>query len=195
MSDKKDWQEQLAEVYKVVSDRQKNIKREPSKFDDVVGRKGMKGFSDSGIPLTDKAAKQQQRNKAAYNSRRGQYHFSKLRVINDARAEAARKYRMTSPEHAELVKKITDKVYEENEKQKGEIIKKVAEETTPKRINYRPLDDFKFNSPVPQRSYNYYDPIKVDDTVEVIPARDNVSEPRFKNKIDEAIYRLRNKKN
>jgi hypothetical protein len=59
------------------------------------------------------------------------------------RAEAARKYRMTSPEHADLVKKIADKVYEENEKQKAEVIKKVAEETTPTRINYRPLDDFK----------------------------------------------------
>ena len=125
----------------------------------------------------------------------GQYHFSRLRVINDARAEAARKYRMTNPEHADLVKKIADKVYEENEKQKAEVIKKVAEETRPTRINYRPLDDLKFNSPVPRRSYNYYDPIQVDDTIEVMPARDNNIEPRFKNKIDEAIYRLRTKKN
>ena len=45
MSDNKDWKEQLAEVYKVVSDNQKKIKREHSKFDGVVGRKGMKGFS------------------------------------------------------------------------------------------------------------------------------------------------------
>ena len=74
----------------------------------------MKGFSDSGIPLTDAAAKKQQKNKSSYNSRKGNYHFSKLRVINDARAEVSRKYRMTNPEHAELVKKITEKVYEES---------------------------------------------------------------------------------
>ena len=192
MSDKKDWQEQLAEVYKVVSDRQKNIKREPSKFDDVVGRKGMKGFSDSGIPLTDKAAKQQQRNKASYNSRRGQYHFSRLRVINDARAEASRKYRMTNPEHAALVEKIANKTYEELQKQKEEVVEKIKKEE--QRPVYRPLDDEDFNRPITRRTFNYYDPIKVDDTIEVIPARDNVSEPRFKNKIDEAIYRLKNKK-
>jgi len=190
MSDKKDWKDQLAEVYKVVSDNQKRLKKEQSKFDGVVGRKGMKGFSDSGVPLTEKAAKQQQKNKASYNSRKGNYHFSKLRVINDARAEISRKYRMTNPKHAELVKKITDKVYEENEKQKTEVIKKVSEQTTPKRFRYTPLEDLKFNSPVSRKNYNYYDAIVRDDTIEVTPA-DDVREPVFKNKIDEAIYKLK----
>jgi hypothetical protein len=111
-------------------------------------------------------------------------------VINDARAEVSRKYRMTNPEHAELVKKITEKVYEESEKQKTEVIKKVSEQTTPKRFRYTPLEDLKFSSPVPKRNYNYYDPIVRDDTIEVTPAND-VREPVFKNKIDEAIYKLK----
>ena len=185
-----DWKDQLYEVYKVVKDRQKNIRKEPSKFDQHIGRKGMKGFSDSGIPLTDAAAKKQQKNKSSYNSRKGNYHFSKLRVINDARAEVSRKYRMTNPEHAELVKKITEKVYEESVKQKEEVIKKVSEQTTQRRFRYSPLEDLKFNSPVPRKNYNYYDPIVRDDTIEVTPVND-VREPVFKNKIDEAIYKLK----
>jgi hypothetical protein len=51
----------------------------------------MKGFSDSGVPLTEKAAKQQQRNKLTYNARKGQYHFSRLRVINDAESRSSQK--------------------------------------------------------------------------------------------------------
>jgi len=97
---------------------------------------------------------------------------------------------MTNPEHAELVKKITEKVYEESVKQKEEVIKKVSEQTTQRRFRYSPLEDLKFNSPVPRKNYNYYDPIVRDDTIEVTPAND-VREPVFKNKIDEAIYKLR----
>ena len=43
------------------------------------------------------------------------------------------------------------------------------------------------------RNYNYYDPITFDDSVEVIPNRQDL-EPVFKNKIEEEIYRLKNKK-
>ena len=56
------------------------------------------------------------------------------------------------------------------------------------RVNYP-----KFPDPVPRKKvYNYYDPIYQDDTIEVVPT----SSPkvvRFKNKIEEAIFRLKNK--
>jgi len=45
-----------------------------------------------------------------------------------------------------------------------------------------------------KKIYNYYDPIKADDgSIEIIPSKSH-DEPKFKNKIEESIYRLSNKK-
>ena len=72
---------------------QKNKKGFQSKFQHVVGYKGKLGFNDTGVPLTAKAAKSLERNRAAYTgrrSRRTNYEGSTLQQINEERAEAAR---------------------------------------------------------------------------------------------------------
>ena len=57
------------------------------------------------------------------------------------------------------------------------------------RVNYRGFND---NQPR-QKTYNYYDPIYDDDIIEVIPSS-SPREIKFKNKVEEEIYRLKNKK-
>ena len=81
-----DWKDQLKEVYRNLQQDQKNKKGFQSKFDKVVGYKNKKGFNDTGIPLTSKAAKSLRRNKAAY---RGRYIGTTLQQINEERAAAA----------------------------------------------------------------------------------------------------------
>ena len=49
--------------------------------------RGRKGFNDTGIPLTAKAAKQLQKNRASYRSR---YVGTTLQQINEERAAAAK---------------------------------------------------------------------------------------------------------
>lgn len=53
----------------------------------------------------------------------------------------------------------------------------------------------RFTAPgITQKVYNYYDPIKADDgSIEVVPNR-IVAEPKFRNKVEEEIWRLKNKK-
>jgi hypothetical protein len=72
---------------------QKNKKGFQSKFAKVVGYKKKLGFNDTGIPLTAKAAKSLERNRAAYTgrrSRRTNYEGSTLQQINEERAAAAK---------------------------------------------------------------------------------------------------------
>ena len=72
---------------------QKNKKGFQSKFQHVVGYKGKLGFNDTGVPLTAKAAKSLERNRAAYTgrrSRRTNYEGSTLQQINEERAAAAK---------------------------------------------------------------------------------------------------------
>ena len=86
-----DWKDKLSELYKVHRDQQKNTKGIKSKFETVVGHKNKKGFSDTGVPITAKAARSQSKNISTYKARgKGRYDFSRLRQINDARAGAAR---------------------------------------------------------------------------------------------------------
>ena len=82
-----DWKDQLKEVYKNLQQDQKNKKGFQSKFDKVVGYKNKLGFNDTGIPLTPRAAKQLQKNKASYRSR---YEGTTLQQINEERAAAAK---------------------------------------------------------------------------------------------------------
>ena len=83
----KDWKDQLKEVYKNLQQDQKNKKGFQSKFDRVVGYKKKKGFNDTGIPLTARAAKNLQKNKASYRHR---YHGTTLQQINEERAAAGK---------------------------------------------------------------------------------------------------------
>ena len=67
---------------------QKNKKGFQSKFQHVVGYKKKLGFSSTGIPLTARAARQLQKNRAAYTGRRSNYEGTTLQQINEERAAA-----------------------------------------------------------------------------------------------------------
>ena len=82
-----DWKTDLKTLADKLRAEQKNKKGFQSKFDKVVGYKNKKGFNDTGIPLTAKAAKSLRRNKAAY---RGRYIGTTLQQINEERAAAGK---------------------------------------------------------------------------------------------------------
>jgi len=81
------WKNDLKILADQLRQQQKNKKGFQSKFDKVVGYKNKKGFNDTGIPLTAKAAKSLRKNKAAYKSR---YVGTTLQQINEERAAAAK---------------------------------------------------------------------------------------------------------
>ena len=88
-----DWKTDLKILADKLRTEQKNKKGFQSKFQHVVGYKGKLGFNDTGIPLTPKAAKSLEKNRAAYTgrrSRRTNYEGSTLQQINEERAEAAK---------------------------------------------------------------------------------------------------------
>ena len=69
---------------------QKNKKGAQYKFDRVRGYKNKLGFNDTGIPLTPKAAKSLEKNRASYRGRRSNYEGTTLQQINEERAAAAK---------------------------------------------------------------------------------------------------------
>ena len=85
-----DWKDHLKHLYKNLQEDQKNKKGFQSKFQNVVGYKKKLGFSSTGIPLTARAAKQLQKNRASYRSRRSNYEGTTLQQINEERAAAAK---------------------------------------------------------------------------------------------------------
>ncbi len=78
-----DWKTDLKTLADKLRADQKNKKGAQYKFDQVRGYKNKKGFNDTGIPLTARAAKQLQKNKASYRSR---YVGTTLQQINEERA-------------------------------------------------------------------------------------------------------------
>tara|TARA_Y100001951_G_scaffold96841_1_gene95968 strand:- start:626 stop:1216 length:591 start_codon:yes stop_codon:yes gene_type:complete len=194
-----DWKKQLREVAAVIRKQQKNKKSPKSKFDELQNFRGRKGFSDVGIALTEKTIKQQRKNKAAY---KGRYTGSRLNFINDARAEAARQKRLDNPEHKKRIDtmfKIADERIEVEDK---------------KLEHQRRLDSFRFTDPdfksggstyITGKPYSelyrsgFND--KKDESVEftdydLAAAGSSVinPEPEFKNKVEEDIWRLKNRK-
>ena len=88
-----DWKTDLRTLADKLRADQKNKKGFQSKFAKVVGYKKKLGFNDTGVPLTAKAAKSLERNRAAYTgrrSRRTNYEGSTLQQINEERAAAAK---------------------------------------------------------------------------------------------------------
>jgi len=83
-----DWKDQLNVAYKNLQQNQKNKKGFQSKFSKVVGYKKKLGFNDTGIPLTAKAARSLQKNRAAYTGKRSNYEGTTLQQINEERAAA-----------------------------------------------------------------------------------------------------------
>ena len=88
-----DWKTDLKILADKLRTEQKNKKGAQYKFDQVRGYKNKLGFSSTGIPLTARAAKQLQKNRAAYTgrrSRRSNYEGTTLQQINEERAAAAK---------------------------------------------------------------------------------------------------------
>jgi len=84
-----DWKTDLKILADKLRTEQKNKKGAQYKFDQVRGYKNKLGFSSTGIPLTARAAKQLQKNRAAYTGRRSNYEGTTLQQINEERAAAA----------------------------------------------------------------------------------------------------------
>ncbi len=111
-----DWKQQLAELYKKMSKDQKDKKGTTTTKDQLFNYKNKKGFSDAGIPITEKAVRDKQRNRSNYlGHQKSRYHFSRLRQINDARYELGRKYRYKNPEHVRIVERAVQIAKEEIE--------------------------------------------------------------------------------
>jgi len=95
-----DWKDHLKHAYKNLQQDQKNKKGFQSKFDKVRGYKNKLGFNDTGIPLTAKAVKSLRKNKAAYRS---SYVGSTLQQINEERAAEGKerwKHLRAAPKHS-----------------------------------------------------------------------------------------------
>tara|TARA_B100000315_G_scaffold237968_1_gene255291 strand:- start:9 stop:575 length:567 start_codon:yes stop_codon:yes gene_type:complete len=186
-----DWKKQLKEVAAVMRKQQKNKKTSKSKFDSLENFRGRKGFNDTGIALTQKTIKQQRKNKASYRSRN--YEFSKLKLINEQRAADAKARRLENPNtkrQVDTIFKIADERIEEEDK----------------KIKYqRRLDSFKYDPSFRSESihitgkpYNeiYSEDVAAEFTDYDLAACSSVihQEPEFTNKVDEDIWRLKNKK-
>jgi hypothetical protein len=173
-----DWKDQLKSLYTVLRDKQKAAKPDTStKFDKEINFRGRAGYNDVGLPISPKTIAQKNKNKSIYAARAKAKYWaagSQLRNINDRRK-------------ADAQLKHTGKEFRHDPK-------------IPEPLEFKPAAmepvtrSYVSSIPTPRkRIYNYYDPITVDDSVEVIPNR---TEPKliFKNKIEEEIYRLSKKK-
>jgi len=192
-----DWKDQLKEVATVLREQQKNKKSSKSKFDSLENFRGKKGFNDTGIALTEKTIKQQQKNKAGYRSRN--YEFSRLKIINDQRAADAKTKRMTDPKtkrQVDTLYKIADERIEEEDKNLQQ---------------QRRVDSFRYNKKLHHASMHltgkpyseiYRPGFNTEDVAAEFTANELDAacssvihqEPEFKNKVEEEIYRLKNKK-
>jgi hypothetical protein len=139
-----DWKTDLRTLADKLRADQKNKKGLQSKFEKVVGYKNKKGFNDTGIPLTAKAAKSLRRNKAAY---RGRYIGTTLQQINEERAAAAKerwKHLRAGSRHS------TDKASTKKEYSSSELMWR----SSATRVGERGW----YNQPTTFKGYGYSDP-------------------------------------
>ena len=61
-----EFKDQIKDLYKAFSDKQRNTKGTPHKFDSIGNFRGKLGVNDTGIPLTPKAYKKKERNRSNY---------------------------------------------------------------------------------------------------------------------------------
>jgi hypothetical protein len=175
----REFNNKLSELYKSLATSQKNTKGDPHKGDSIENFRGKKGVSDVGIPLSPKAAKRKQTNRAGY------HYPQHLKNINERRQKEAMQ------RHG-----ITDRNNPFNEKKETVNMQPAANHS----IHWRlPMDD----GPKIKKNYNYYwgysDP-EPEPVIYVAPPeprnqptykakmvkRD--SKLQFKNKLEEAIY-------
>lgn len=114
----------------------------------------------------------------------GKYRYpTRLQTINDARAEAARQRRLTNSDYKNVISEsltVAEKIIEERKREKFKRIELERFSNRP----YRSFTPFKRNPYEFNQDTNY---------VEVVPTKTDDT-PVFKNKVEEAIYRLKNKK-
>jgi len=156
----------LAEIAAALRSKSRKKKLDPVK----------QSLLDKGFD-TDK-----EKRKAKYRNASSNRYPPTLQRINDARAEAARNKRLANHD-LKAINEETIKVAQERvEQQKRE--KQLRYER--QKYSERPYRSFYITG----RSYSDY---TNNDYVEVVPSVSH-DQPVFKNKIEEAIYRLKNKK-
>jgi len=195
-----DWKDQLKQVYKNLQQEQKNKKGIQSKFSKVVGYKGKLGFNDTGIPLTPKAAKSLERNRAAYTgrrSRRTNYEGTTLQQINEERAAEAKERwkhldKKPGTRHSTDTSRKQLRDYSSSELMWRSSATRVGERSW-------------FNTPTSFRGYGYDDPHseEKESVTYIAPVerkqpeykptvtQDHNGNLKFKSKVDEAIYNLK----
>ena len=187
-----DWKDQLKHLYKNLQQDQKNKKGFQSKFDKTVGYKNKLGFNDAGVALTAKAAKQLQKNKAAY---RGRQVGTTLQQINEERAAAGKqrwKHLRAGPRHSTDTNRTKD----------FSVSQMIWRNSATSRVDRK--DGFSGKSIF--QGYGYSDPLPEESPVTVnyiLPYEKKESEykpkvtidhngnMKFKNKIDESIYNIK----
>lgn len=107
---------------------------------------------------------------------------TRLQQINDARAEAARSKRLSNPELKAITDETIKLAQEKVEQQRKERFKQMEYE----RFRSRTSNSFYAFKGNPYSLHS-------EETIEVVPNRHH-SPPKFKNKIEEEIYRLTKKK-
>ena len=134
-----EFKDQIKGLYKAFSDNQKNTKGTPHKFDKERNFRGKLGVNDTGIALTPKAFKKQQRGRAGY---RYPIH---LQNINERRRKEA------MDRHG-----ITDINDPFNKKAKE---RRSTQSAADRNVWNSRMPAGNFNVPTPKapkRSYNYY---------------------------------------
>lgn len=177
-----DWKNQLKDLYKSYSTNQKNIKGTQHKFDSQTNFRGKVGVNDTGIPLTPKAAKRKQNNRAGY------HYPQHLQNINERRRrDAMARHGITNTEDP------FNKNFKEDPAQPAAGLNRSA--------SWRPAID---DGPTVKRKNIYYDewsaPSEPEEVTYILPPetrkepaykakmvrRDN--KLQFKNKLEEEIY-------
>lgn len=156
---------QFADIAALLRSKQRKRKADPIK----------QSLLDKGFDV-DKEKRKQKRTFFAYR------YPTRLQQINDARAEAARSKRLSNPELKAINDETIKLAQEKVEQQRKDRFKQMEYE----RFRSRTSNSFHaFKS-------NPYS-LHPEETTEVVPNRHH-SPPKFKNKIEEEIYRLTKKK-
>jgi len=196
-----DWKNDLKTLADKLRAEQKNKKGFQSKFDKVRGYKNKLGFNDTGIPLTAKASKSLEKNRAAYTgkrSRRSNYEGTTLQQINEERAAAAR----------ERWKHLDKKPGSKHSSDKAPTKKYSSTELMWRNSLTREGEGSWYNSPTTFRGYGYDNPPSEEkESINyIVPVERKEPEykpkvsmdlngnMKFKNKVDEEIYRIKNER-
>ena len=192
------WKEQLKEVAAVMRKNQKDKKTNKSKLDSMKNFRGRKGFNDTRIALTEKTIKQQRNNKSNYRSRN--YEFSRLKIINEQRAADAKARRMSDPKtkrQVDTIYKIADERIEEEDKNLQQQRRVDSFRHDPSFRSESMHLTGKPYSEIYRKGFNDIEDGSVEFTANELDAAGSSvinQEPRFKNKVEEEIWRLKNRK-